>query len=65
MECNTRKGEKMKKKKLKSRINELSDYYLQVRRENTDLKEEIAMLRMREGDGRLWERIKEWFRRVI
>jgi hypothetical protein len=55
----------MKKKKLKSRINELSDYYLQVRRENTDLKEEIAMLRMREGDGRLWERIKEWFRRVI
>ena len=39
--------------------------YLQLRRENTDLKGEIAMLRMREGDGGLWERIKEWFRRVL
>ena len=55
----------MKKKKLKSRIKELSDYYLQVRRENAELKEEIAMLRMREGDGGLWERLKEWFRRVL
>jgi len=49
----------------KERYRDIGAGYLELRRENTRLREEMRALRLKEYDNGLWERIKDWFRRVL